>query len=90
MRTPTETTTTPADDTSIARHNAEIHGNLVHWRRKPLLREPYSAFLPGDRRATHRLPLVKVIDRGLRCAGALVASRMPVVLVVMEKPACRT
>jgi SAM-dependent methyltransferase len=28
----------------IAQHNIEIHENLAHWRRKPLLREVYSGF----------------------------------------------
>jgi SAM-dependent methyltransferase len=28
----------------ITQHNAEIHANLAHWQRKPLLREVYAGF----------------------------------------------
>ncbi len=30
--------------TDIDQHNVEIHENLAHWRRKPLLREVYAGF----------------------------------------------
>jgi hypothetical protein len=28
----------------ITQHNSEIHENLIHWQRKPLLREAYAGF----------------------------------------------
>lgn len=28
----------------ITQHNIEIHENLAHWERKPLLREVYAGF----------------------------------------------
>lgn len=33
-----------SDPVDISQHNAEIHENLAHWQRKPLLREVYAGF----------------------------------------------
>ncbi len=48
----------------ITRHNAEIHENLRHWQRKPLLREEYSRFYGLIADGLRSLPNDTIVECG--------------------------
>ena len=53
-----------AGESDISQHNVEIHENLRHWNRKPLLREEYSRFYRMIADRLGGLPNEKVVECG--------------------------
>ena len=49
---------------SIEQHNAEIHENLRHWDRKPLLRAQYARFYQEIARRLETIPPAPVLECG--------------------------
>jgi len=50
--------------TDITQHNHEIHENLAHWNRKPLLREAYAGFYRAIAAQLGGLPPGQVVECG--------------------------
>lgn len=59
---------TSADPSPVAvaldRHNTEIHENLLHWRRKPLLQREYQRFYRQIAAALEGIPNAPVLECG--------------------------
>lgn len=49
---------------TIERHNAEVHENLRHWRRKPLLQRQYRQFYAEIAKALQGVPAAPVLECG--------------------------